>query len=252
MGPWGCFSSSLAILLVSILVLIFVIAGVYFLTIREASNTTQGFFDGLFGIFDDNQDVTTISVGPIIQAIEQESWLETERTTNTFQVEASNEMPGILPGERTVEFDALVTITAGVDLELLGPQDILADGAIVTVNLPNAQIKDCILDPNSIVSDKECDIIGVGIGCGGLEDEVRVRAISAAIQEGNIETLRTKAFNEAAEQIQDLIENVNPAVEDVRINRRTDPIEIVALNGTCAPFAPSITPTAPPTIIVTP
>jgi hypothetical protein len=176
---------------------------------------------------------TPIPPEAVIAIVDREAWLESNRILlNLPNLYAENEWPGILPGTRRLRYNAYVTITAGVDLELIGFDDIRIEGTTAYITLPPAQIKDCVLDETaSSYFDRRCTAAGVvDAGCGGLEDDLReIARVEAA--RANHEIVLQDAFRNAAEVVQDLIEPLG--LEEVIIEESQEPLPLVAQNGTC-------------------
>lgn len=175
---------------------------------------------------------TPIPPSAVIAAIEREVWLETQRITlNLPDLSAEKEWAGIIPGTRRLKYNAYVTVTAGIDLELFGLSDVRVEGTTAYIALPPAQIKDCILNESaSNYYDYKCSALGVGTFCGDLEDELRERAPREAARANHSETLQL-AFDQAAEVVRELVETVG--IEEVVINQQSAQRPLVAHGGTC-------------------
>jgi hypothetical protein len=178
-------------------------------------------------------------VRQIILAVRQEAWLETVRETQALDLQASNDMPGVIPGRRSLRYQAFVTVTAGVDLEQVTDADIVADGNRITITLPHAQLKDCILDlESSRYYDSSCTVIG----CGGLETVLRDQAMQAAATQER-DRLLAEAWNNAAEEMQNIGESFG--ADEVAIVQSTEFLGPVAEGGTC--YNPTTDPLITPT-----
>jgi hypothetical protein len=228
-NAWGCLRDSIAIIVLGLVVAGFGLGAYWYLFIREAGDTTENVVsDVLDSLFGSGQQVTTVNVRQMILAVRQEAWLETVRETQALDVYAEIGMPSPLPGTRSMRYQAFVTVTAGVDMELLQEDDFMADGTTLTVTLPNAQLKDCILDQDaSRFYDRSCNLVG----CGNLEDILVSRALDAAATE-NTERLYQEAFENASEYLQDLGQNLG--FEQVTVQRDSANLPPVAQGGTCA------------------
>lgn len=226
---WGCLRDSIAIIVLGFVVLAFGLGAYWYLFIREAGDTTENVVsDVLDSLFGSGDSVTTVDVRQVILAVRQEAWLETVRETQALDVYAEIDMPSPLPGRRSMRYQAFVTVTAGVNMELLQEDDFKADGNTLTVTLPNAQLKDCILDLDaSRYYDRSC----YNIGCGNLEDILVSQALDAAATE-NTERLYQEAFDNATEFVQDL--GTNLGFEEVIIQRDSATMPPVAEGGTCS------------------
>ena len=234
---WGCFQNTIAILLMVLSIVAIMFALVWFMVLRETTDTAESIFHSIFGTGD---QITNVEVRQIILAVRQEAWLETVRETQALDLQATNEMPGVLPGTRSLRYQAFVTVTAGVDLQQVNDADITAEGDTVTITLPHAQLKDCILDVEaSRYYDSSCTIIG----CGGLESVLRQQAMQTAATQDR-ERLLDEAWNNAAEEMQRIAETVG-GVENVAISQGTEFLGPVAEGGTCynPPPVPLMTPT---------
>ena len=235
---WGCFQNTFAILLMVLAVMAMTLAAVWFMVLRETTDTAENIVQSIFGTGD---QITEVEVRQIILAVRQEAWLETVRETQALDLQASNDMPGIIPGRRSLRYQAFVTVTAGVDLQQVNDADISAEGNNVSITLPHAQLKDCILDVDaSRYYDSSCTLIG----CGGLESVLRNMAMETAATRDR-ERLLDEAWNNAAEEMQNFVQNLG--FDQVQILQGTDFLGPVAEGGTC--FAPA---TPPPTPEVTP
>lgn len=233
-GIFGCLRDSLAIVVLGVVVLAMLGGAYWYLAVRETADTTENIFESIFGSGD---QVTNVDVRQIILAVRQEAWLETVRETHYVEVSADIAMPSPLPGRRSMKYGAFVTVTAGMDLELLADDHFRVEGDTVIITLPNAQTKDCILDEDaSRYFDRNCSIVG----CGNLEDILRQEALkTAAMYE--IERLHQEAFENAAEYLQELGQNLG--FEQVEIERDGQTLEPVAKGGTCQIAIISPTPT---------
>jgi hypothetical protein len=240
-GFFGCLQSSIAITIISVVILVLIIGAIWILSIRATGDATASIFDSIGNIFNGGPNVTTVDVRQIVLAVRQEAWLETIRETQAVDVYAENEMPGVIPGKRSARYQAFVTVTAGVDLELVTEEDFVVDGQTVTITLPNAQLKDCILDQESSrYYDKSCTILG----CGGLEEVLLQSAMETAATQDRDRILE-EAFNQAAEYVQNLGRNFG--FSEVVIQRDSSLVSPVAEGGTCLSYTPEPTPMPSPT-----
>lgn len=235
-NAWGCFQNTISILLMVLAVVAIFVALVWYLVFRETTDAAETLVQSIFGT---GEQITTVDVRQIILAVRQEAWLETVRETQALDLEASNDMPGVIPGRRSLRYQAFVTVTAGVDLEQVSDADIVADGNRITITLPHAQLKDCILDlESSRYYDSSCTVIG----CGGLETVLRDQAMQAAATQER-DRLLAEAWNNAAEEMQNIAESFG--VEEVAIVQSTEFLGPVAEGGTC--YNPTIDPLITPT-----
>lgn len=252
-GFFGCTLGSVGIIGISALILTVFMLIAYIYSIQTAGDTTSSIFESIRGIFE-SEEVIEIDVREFILGVEQQAWLEGARSNNNLDVYASNEWPGILPGRRSLRYDAFVTVTGGVDLELIDSDDFVTDGTSVTVILPPAQIKDCILDEEaSAYYDRKCTAAGIiDAGCGGLEEILRERAIQEASL-GEHEMLLTDAFDSVTEIVQNL--GYSFGYEEVIVLQSEAPVARVANDGTCYQTPEELitpTPTQVPTQTATP
>lgn len=241
-GFFGCMQNSIAITILSALVLTLIIGTIWLLSIRATGDATASVFDSIGNIFRGGENITTVDVNQFILGVRQEAWLETARELQQLELYAENDYPGILPGRRSLRYQALVTVTAGIDLQQMTADDFIVDGAVVTVVLPPAQLKDCILDEaTSRYYDRSCSAAGmVDIGCGGLEEVLRQQAMQTAATE-NTDRLLEEAFASGAEYIQNLGRNFG--FSEILIERQSAALPTVANGGTCyTPPPPTATP----------
>jgi hypothetical protein len=249
-GCLGCMQRGMLLTFFGSMVMVILIFALFLLSVYQTQSTATSIFDAVSNICLVNcgDSVTQIETGPLVQAIEQQGFLEGARANNNLpNIYASNEWPGILPGRRSLRYNAMVTVTAGIDMENFSPQDIRVDGDTVTVALPPAQVRDCILDEAaSAYFDRNCSAIGVvDVGCGGLEDVLRAQALQASAQADHAQLLE-QAFNSGAEVIQNLLGGFE-GVERVVIERSQADVSFYSLAGTCVRHLPEdqqpITPT---------
>jgi hypothetical protein len=177
----------------------------------------------------------TISPRSCKQQRSGEAWLETVRETQALDLQASNEMPGDSLERHSMRYQAFVTVTGGIDLELMSADNFEIDGDSLTITLPQAQLRDCTLDiASSNYYDRNCR----NAGCGNLEAVlIEVALEAAATQE--TERLLQEAYEEAVAYMQDL--SFISSFEVVTIQRSSEVLGPVATGGTC--FA---SPTPPP------
>jgi hypothetical protein len=180
---------------------------------------------------------TPIPPGLIINTINQEAWLETARVSAFISnLRAENDWPGLLPGKRSLRYNAVVIITAGIDFGLLAEQDIIVNGQNVIIQLPSPQVRDCFLDEAaSTYYDRNCSAAGVvDVGCGGLEDELRGKALDAAAA-AEFDDLLNMAFENAEETVESLLVGL-PGIETLTIVRSSEILPDLSPAGTCALF----------------
>lgn len=177
---------------------------------------------------------TPISPKVIHTALRQQAWLETMRERAVFpDIYASKDRPGPGTGRDTLRFNAVIIVTAGIDLELLTEDNILVNGSTVTLRLPPAQVRDCILDEqDSFYYDESCDIGGISTGgCNALKTTLRERALESAAK-ADFENLREGAFSEAEDVITEIVYSLG-GIERVVIEQTTEDIPLFSKDGTC-------------------
>jgi hypothetical protein len=249
-GAFGCLRDSFALLLLAIVLLALGGGAYWYLTIREAGDTTENvvdnFLDRIFG--DGSKAPPVINVNQLVLAVRQEAWLETSRETHSLDVYAEIPMPSPLPGTRSMRYKALVTVTGGIDLELVSEADFQTseDGQTLFVTLPNAQLRDCILDSDaSLYYDESCNYVG----CGNLRDLLRDEALKASATY-QVERIQGEAFESAAEYMEDFLEDTLESVGaggvSVVIQRDSTALPTVSEGGTCYMPPPPPTPTPSP------
>ncbi|MFP4322373.1 MAG: DUF4230 domain-containing protein [Anaerolineales bacterium] len=240
-GCLGCLQRGMVLTFLSGIILAVLIVSLFLLGVYQTQNTATSIFDAVSNICLVNcgDSVTQINTGPLLQAIEQQGFLEGARANNNLpNIYASNEWPGLLPGRRSLRYNAFVTVTAGIDLENVSPQDIRTAGNTVTVVLPPAQVRDCILDEAaSSYFDRRCSAIGVvDVGCGGLEAELRAQALIASATADH-DVLLEDAFASGAEVIQNLLLGFD-GVEQVVIQQAQVDTSRYSPAGTCVNHLP--------------
>lgn len=177
-----------------------------------------------------------IDITQIVQKVEQQAWIEGARKINEkYELHIKRDRPGPL-GTDSLRYDAYVTITAGVDLEWFTEEDIDIQGNNLVIYLPSPQIRDCILnEQDSRFHDDNCAIAGViptGV-CDDLEDELRMKALSAAsAADADHSELLSQAFEGASETVLKLVENIE-GVEKVTIEQSPKEIPLFSSAGTC-------------------
>jgi len=233
-GFFGCFQNTFAIILLTLIFLLVLGAVVIIVGIRDANNTAENIVDSIAEVFDSEPSVTQIQVRQIILAQNDTRWLESYRETQSIDITAKNDWPGLLPGQRSLSYLAFVTVSAGIDLDLIEAGDIEVRGSEVNIRIPRPQLRDCILDlEQSRYYERNCSAVGViDAGCGGLEDLLKNRALQTAATE-NVSRIQEEAYESAAETLQDLVETL-AGVERVNISVSETEIPLVSEGGTCA------------------
>lgn len=180
-----------------------------------------------FCIYDCDTDVVEVDVQPFILALKQEAFLETLRSEQVYEIYASNEMPGIIPGRRSMRYKAFMTITGGVDLQLVEEADFSSDGTSITITLPKPQLRDCVLDSQtSFFYEESCNYVG----CGNLEEVLVDRAYEMPVSEG-YEILLTEAWENAVEAVTDMAQNFG--YEIINIQQTSEEMFFVSNDSTC-------------------
>lgn len=189
-----------------------------------------------FCIYNCASDVIEVDVQPFILALKQEAFLETLRSPQVYEIYASNEMPGIVPGRRSMRYKAFMTVTAGVDLQLVENSDFVADGTSIVVTLPKPQLRDCVLDSQqSFFYERSCNYVG----CGNLEEVLVDRAYEMPTTEG-YDILLTEAWENAVKAVEEMAHNFG--YDMVTIQQSAEDISFVSKDSTCK-LPPEATPT---------
>lgn len=175
-----------------------------------------------------------IDTGPIHQNIQQQAWIEGARAVDNLpNLSIKKDRPGPL-GADSLRYNAFVTITAGVDLELFTEEDIEVQGNTLIIRLPSPQIRDCILnEQDSVYYDGGCAVAGLiptGV-CDDLEDELRKQALAAAANTDHTELL-SQAFEGASETVLKLVQNIE-GVKKVTIEQAPKEVPLFSAAGTC-------------------
>lgn len=193
-------------------------------------------------LYNCTSDVVEVNVQPFILALKQEAFLETLRSEQVYEIYASNEMPGIVPGRRSLRYKAFMTITAGVDLQLVNEADFSTDGTSITISLPKPQLRDCVLDSQqSFYYERACNYVG----CGGLEQVLVDRAYEMPVSEG-YDLLLAEAWENAVEAVTDIA--VNFGYENVNVQQSSTDVFYVSADSTCK-IPPELLPQPTPTPI---
>ncbi len=180
-----------------------------------------------FCLYNCESDVIEVNVQPFILALKQEAFLETLRSPQVYEIYASNEMPGVIPGRRSMRYKAFMTITAGIDLQLVENSDFVTDGTSITITLPKPQLRDCVLDTQqSFFYEKSCNYVG----CGNLEEILVNRAYEMPTTEG-YEILLTEAWENAVQEIDKMARNFG--YQTVTIQQTSDDMFYVSNDSTC-------------------
>jgi|GEM_PF-4247280 len=232
-GFFGCFQNTLALIVLAFVVVVLVGGTIFYLVVRESSDATESVVGDVTDLLGGGPSYTAIEVRQLILTEYESFWLESYRQTQAIDVYASNEWPGILPGRRSLRYLGFVTVTAGVDLDLLEEADITYEGETLVITLPQPQVRDCILDEQSSrYYDRQCSAAGVvDAGCGGLEDILRERALLTAATE-NTPYIFDEAQENAIERLGGFLTAVG--VQSVRFEVSEVQIPLVAQTGTCS------------------
>lgn len=245
----GCAERILIYLLVFVAFLGVMIPVLFLIGVDTVGDSTSNMIDSLADLFDGSNEVN-VNVRQILGTIQQQAWLETARQNQQLDLNAEDnvQIGGIVsvPVTRGVKFDAVVTVTAGINLQLLEETDFVVDGDTLTLILPAPQIKDCILleDLSSFDRNTYCSTVGT---CRDLEETLRQTALETAATQG-IDEIRVEAFNNADQVIRDLVVQ-SGFTGTLQIERSTELMPPVAEGGSCPGMSvllPTPTPTTTP------
>ena len=179
------------ILLVVVIVLAALVA-IGVLTLQD-----RGLLPWLVG---DYQNRATI----VLESIQEMSVLTTTRYNFSSLVTTERDMPPVLAalyGERQV-LVAIGHVTAGIDLSLMGPEDVTIADGVITLHLPPPTLQDCFLNEGaSYVAERDTGVFSRS--APQLEGQARQFAIQqfrdTAMQEGilgNVQQQATTALTE--------------------------------------------------------
>lgn len=151
----------------------------------------QGFLPWLGG---DYQNRATV----VLESIQQMSVLTTTRYNFSSVVTTEREMPPVLAalyGERQV-LVAVGHVTAGIDLSLMGPEDVTLTNGVLTLHLPPPTLQDCFLNEGaSYVLARDTGLFSQS--APQLEGQARQFAIrqfrETAMQEGVLSSVQQQA-----------------------------------------------------------
>ena len=185
----GCVRT-LILLVVVIILAALVAIGV--LTLQD-----RGLLPWLVG---DYQNRATI----VLESIQEMSVLTTTRYNFSSLVTTERDMPPVLAalyGERQV-LVAIGHVTAGIDLSLMGPEDVTIADGVITLHLPPPTLQDCFLNEGaSYVAERDTGVFSRS--APQLEGQARQFAIQqfrdTAMQEGilgNVQQQATTALTE--------------------------------------------------------
>jgi hypothetical protein len=188
----GCFRTLLMLVIVVILAAL-VALGV--LTLQD-----QGLIPWLGR---DYQNQATV----VLQSIQQMSVLTTTRYNFSSLVTTEREMPPVLAalyGERQVLI-AVGHVTAGIDLSLMGPEDVTIANGTLMLHLPPPTLQDCFLNEGaSYVAERDTGLFSRS--APELEGQARQFAIRQfrdnALQEGILTNVQQQATTALTEFIQ--------------------------------------------------
>lgn len=179
----GCFRTLLLLLAVAV-VAASVTTGILLLQ-------QQGFLPWLGG---DYVNRATI----VLESIQQMSVLTTTRFNLSSVVTTEREMPPVLAalyGERQV-LVAVGHVTAGIDLSLMGPDDVTIANGVLTLHIPPPTLQDCFLNEGaSYVMARDTGLFSQS--APHLEGQARRYAIQqfrdTATQEGILDNVQQQA-----------------------------------------------------------
>ena len=140
----------------------------------------------------------------VLESIQEMSVLTTTRYNFSSLVTTERDMPPVLAalyGERQV-LVAIGHVTAGIDLSLMGPEDVTIADGVITLHLPPPTLQDCFLNEGaSYVAERDTGVFSRS--APQLEGQARQFAIQqfrdTAMQEGilgNVQQQATTALTE--------------------------------------------------------
>ena len=241
----GCAPIWIAAILGGVTILLATMAFI-FLFATDTRNQLIGNVEDGFNIclLDCGDDVLTIEEGPILQALKNTNWQEGVQANRNYpQMKASKDWPvSWLTGSRSLKYNALVRVTAGVDFELIENWEsaVELDGDVLTITIPPPQIRDCILlEEQSSFYDYSCKAVGVVAACGDLEESLRLQALRSSAND-DYETVLNDAFENVGDFLQDLVLSVNSDIRRVYVVMDTN-LEVTTFSaaGTCIDYAAS-------------
>lgn len=227
-----------------VVVLALAVMGFLFLFASDTRDQLIGNVEDGFNIclIDCGDDVLTIEEGPILQALENTNWHEGVVANRNYpQMEARKNWPvSWLTGTRSLRFNAIVKVTAGVDFELIEDWDsaVELEGDELTITIPPPQIRDCILlEEQSSFYDYSCKFAGVISSCSDLEDALRLQALKSSAND-DYETVLNDAFDNVGDFLQELVLSVSPDIRRVHVVMDTS-LDITTHSeaGTCVDYA---------------
>lgn len=224
----------IVVVVLGIIIVTLILAGMVIAGITAAKDIASDFGDGIGVCFFDCGPELIIRTGPILQTLQQQTWIEGVRGTNSFsRLYAEKDRVGPL-GADSLYFDAIVIVTAGIDLEFFDENDIEVKDKDLIIRLPAPQVRDCIIDEQqSAFRDGSCAIGGIlptGV-CEDLQIELRNQALRASANAEHDDLLE-QAFEGASETVTLLLGDIE-GVENLIIEKSSKEIPLFSEAGTC-------------------
>lgn len=143
----------------------------------------------------------------VLESVQQMSVLTTTRYNFSSVVTTEREMPPVLAalyGERQV-LVAVGHVTAGIDLSLMGPEDVTIENGVLTLHIPPPTLQDCFLNEGaSYVMARDTGVFSRS--APHLEGQARQYAIhefrQTAISEGILTEVQQQATTALTEFVQ--------------------------------------------------
>lgn len=238
----GCVPIWLASIIGGVVVILAVL-GLGYVFASDTRDQLIGSVEDGFNIclLDCGDDVLEIDEGPILLTLENTNWHEGTRANRNYpQMEASKDWPvSWLTGSRSLKYNATVTVTAGVDFELVEDWEnaVMFEGDELTISIPPPQIRDCILlEEQSTFYDYSCKALGVISSCSDLEDALRIQALKSSADD-DYETVLNDAFDNVEDFLEELILGVNPDIRRVHVVMNAElEVEALSAEGTCIDY----------------
>ncbi|NJL92714.1 MAG: DUF4230 domain-containing protein [Anaerolineae bacterium] len=236
----GCLERSLLYSTSCAVLIILILTGGVLLGVELITDALENVAESVSDVFD-NDDTVEINIGPIIQAFQEQAFLETVRQNQQFDANARDNirLGGVIPSpiSREVDLRAYITVTAGVDLQRMTNEDFVTDETTntLTIYLPPPQIKDCIFDIENSRFEYNTYCSAVA-RCRDLQSHVQEEAMAAAATQGIENTLEMARTN-AQDQIRELVTQ-SGFTGRLLIEERGEPLHPVAVDGTCYTYYP--------------
>lgn len=135
-----------------------------------------------------------------------------------------------------VSYDAVVKVTAVIDLAALPEDAVNNNEGLVTIRLPPPQVMECILDEQaSSYTETNCSVLGTGITiyatCEQMKADLRLDALKTAANDDHNELLSI-AFESAADTLGPLLADIE-GVAEVRFEQGSQSLPMLHPEGAC-------------------